>query len=211
MSNERSGIEYPQVKKKIELNTLPLVRVPETVDYWLKDRWCSFLRCVQLVPREFKPGLDCKFHSKLVGFFSQVVKVRAIFHLSILKYGTSQHEVEITVNASIQLKFRPGLVKSIKKSCKGVKTDGNVVWEWFFPVLSVKSNIMDFSATPCFFFSLTDLILAQSIQFRFHTCMKRQRLSLHSLEGADVLTVSELMQISKLKFKLCWSFKRNST
>lgn len=115
------------------------------------------------------------------------------------------------VNASIQLKFRPGLVKSIKKSCKEGKTDGNMVWEWFFPVLLVKSNIMDFSATPCFFFSLTDLILAQSIQFRFHTCMKRQRLSLHSLESADVLTVSELMQISKLKFKLCWSFKRNPT
>ena len=71
---------------------------------------------------EFKLGLDCKFHSKLVDFFLQVVRVRAIFHLSVLNYGSSQHEAEITVNTSIQLKFRPGLVESIKKSRKADKT-----------------------------------------------------------------------------------------
>lgn len=58
VSNERYGTESPKVEKKIELPDVTLGWVPETLDYWLKDGQCFFLKYGQLVPPEFKPGLD---------------------------------------------------------------------------------------------------------------------------------------------------------
>lgn len=71
------------------------------------------------MPPEFKPGLDCKFHSELIVFFLQVVKEsKSCFSSFSVEIWNSQHETEITVNATLQLKLRPGLIKSIKKPCK---------------------------------------------------------------------------------------------
>lgn len=58
------------------------------------------------------------FTQNLFSFCRWGKKVRAIFQLSLLKRGNSQQEAEITVNTTLQLKFRPGLIKIIKKSCK---------------------------------------------------------------------------------------------